>query len=157
MTCDHRRRHLHLRDPRGQRRDLHRHREDAAIRPAQTCQVSGGSGTVGAADVTSVAVNCAVSTYTVGGTVTGLVGTGLVLENNATDDLSVTGNGSFAFAAPVASGAGVLGRDQGAAGRARAGLLGKPGERDGRQRQRHLGGGGLRDQQLPGGGYGDRA
>jgi large repetitive protein len=72
--------------------------------PAQTCQVSGGSGAVGADNVTSVAVNCAVNTYTVGGTITGLVGTGLVLENNASDDLSVTGNGSFAFAAPIASG-----------------------------------------------------
>jgi large repetitive protein len=73
--------------------------------PAQTCQVSGGSGTVGGANVTSVAVNCALNTYTVGGTVTGLVGNGLVLENNGTDDLSVTGNGSFAFATPIASGA----------------------------------------------------
>jgi hypothetical protein len=72
--------------------------------PTQTCQVSGGSGTVGAADVTSVAVNCATDTYTIGGTISGLVGTGLVLENNAGDDLSVTGNGAFAFATPVASG-----------------------------------------------------
>jgi hypothetical protein len=72
--------------------------------PTQTCQVSGGSGTVGAADVTSVTVNCAVNTYTAGGTVTGLTGTGLVLENNGSDDLSVTGNGSFAFATPIASG-----------------------------------------------------
>ncbi|HVV49258.1 MAG TPA: hypothetical protein VHO06_06350, partial [Polyangia bacterium] len=72
--------------------------------PTQTCQVSGGSGTVGAANVTSVSVNCAVNTYTVGGTVTGLAGSGLVLENNGNDDLSVTGNGSFAFAMPIASG-----------------------------------------------------
>ncbi len=72
--------------------------------PAQTCQVSGGSGTVGAADVTSVSINCAVSTYTVGGTISGLAGTGLVLQNDGADDLSVTGNGSFAFATPVASG-----------------------------------------------------
>ncbi|HVT08471.1 MAG TPA: hypothetical protein VHO67_13510 [Polyangia bacterium] len=72
--------------------------------PAQTCQVSGGTGTIGAADVTSVSVNCAISTYTVGGTVTGLAGTGLVLQNGGADDLSVTGNGSFAFATPVASG-----------------------------------------------------
>ncbi len=72
--------------------------------PAQTCQVSGGSGTVGAADVNSVSINCAVNTYTVGGTVTGLVGTGFILENNGADDLSVTSNGAFAFATPVASG-----------------------------------------------------
>jgi hypothetical protein len=72
--------------------------------PTQTCQVSGGSGTVGAANVTSVSVNCAINTYAVGGTVSGLVGTGLVLEDNAGDDLSVTGNGTFAFATAVASG-----------------------------------------------------
>ena len=72
--------------------------------PTQTCQVSGGSGTVGAANVTSVSVNCAINTYAIGGTVSGLVGTGLVLEDNAGDDLSVTGNGTFAFATAVASG-----------------------------------------------------
>jgi hypothetical protein len=72
--------------------------------PTQTCQVSGGSGTVGAANVTSVSVNCAINTYAIGGTVSGLVGTGLVLEDNGGDDLSVTGNGTFAFATAVASG-----------------------------------------------------
>jgi hypothetical protein len=72
--------------------------------PTQTCQVSGGSGTIGADNVTSVSVNCATNTYTVGGTVSGLVGTGLVLENNVGDDLSVTGNGSFAFATAIVSG-----------------------------------------------------
>jgi large repetitive protein len=72
--------------------------------PTQTCQVSGGSGTVGGANATSVAVNCAVDTYTIGGAVSGLVGTGLVLEDNAGDDLSVTGNGLFAFGTAVASG-----------------------------------------------------
>ncbi len=72
--------------------------------PTQTCQVSGGSGTVGAANVTSVSVNCAINTYAIGGTVSGLVGTGLILEDNAGDDLSVTGNGTFAFATAVASG-----------------------------------------------------
>jgi len=72
--------------------------------PSQTCQVSGGSGTVGGANINSVTVNCAVNAYTIGGTVTGLVGNGLTLENNGTDDVSVTSNGSFAFAAPVASG-----------------------------------------------------
>ncbi len=51
--------------------------------PTQTCQVSGGSGTVGAANVTSVSVNCAINTYAIGGTVSGLVGTGLILEDNA--------------------------------------------------------------------------
>lgn len=72
--------------------------------PTQTCTVSGGTGSVGAGNVTSVTVNCATNTYAVGGTVSGLNGT-VVLENNAGDDLSLTANGTFAFATPVASGA----------------------------------------------------
>jgi large repetitive protein len=72
--------------------------------PAQTCAVSGGTGTVGSADVTSVTVNCAANVYTVGGTVTGLVGTGLVLQNNAGDDLAISGSGTFAFATTLAAG-----------------------------------------------------
>jgi len=43
--------------------------------------------------------------FTIGGTVSGLTGTGLVLQNNGGDDLVIGGNGSFAFATPVASGA----------------------------------------------------
>ena len=72
--------------------------------PVQTCQVSGGSGTVGAANVTSVSINCATNAYTVGGTVSGLAGTGLVLQNKSGDDLSLTGNGSFAFPTSALSG-----------------------------------------------------
>jgi sugar lactone lactonase YvrE len=41
---------------------------------------------------------------TIGGTVFGLAGTGLVLANNGTDDLSVLGNGRFVFATPIAPG-----------------------------------------------------
>jgi hypothetical protein len=37
------------------------------------------------------------ATYTIGGTVTGLVGTGLVLRNNGGDDLSIPANGPFRF------------------------------------------------------------
>ena len=63
----------------------------------QACTVSGGSGTVAAANVTSVAVSCSnVATYSVGGTVSGLSGT-VVLQDNGGDDLSVSGNGSFTF------------------------------------------------------------
>lgn len=36
---------------------------------------------------------------------TGLSGAGLVLQNNAGDDLAVSTNGTFAFATPIASGA----------------------------------------------------
>jgi len=72
--------------------------------PVQTCTVSGGTGTLGGANVTSVSVNCATNRYTIGGQISGLVGT-VVLQDNGGDNLSVTTNGTFAFTTPVASGA----------------------------------------------------
>ena len=44
-------------------------------------------------------------TYTVGGTVSGLVGIGLVLRDNGGDNLAVTANGAFSFATGLADGA----------------------------------------------------
>jgi uncharacterized repeat protein (TIGR03803 family) len=43
-------------------------------------------------------------TYAIGGTVSGLSGTGLVLENNGGDNLAVGGNGSFTFSTAVTAG-----------------------------------------------------
>lgn len=74
--------------------------------PTQTCTIAAGSGTVGKGDVTAITVNCAANKFTVGGTVSGLAGSGLVLQNNAGDDVTVNGDGSFAFPTPVASGTG---------------------------------------------------
>jgi len=68
----------------------------------QFCTVTNGSGTANA-NVTNVAVNC-VNNYSIGGTISGLVGTGLVLRNNAGNDLPVSANGAFAFSSPVAAG-----------------------------------------------------
>ena len=42
--------------------------------------------------------------FTIGGNVTGLTGTGLVLQDNGGDNLPVTANGSFTFATSIASG-----------------------------------------------------
>jgi 6-phosphogluconolactonase len=42
--------------------------------------------------------------YTVGGSISGLVGSGLVLQNNAGDDLIVTTNGVFKFSTPIPGG-----------------------------------------------------
>jgi large repetitive protein len=67
----------------------------------QTCSLAGASGTVGSGNVTSVAVNCAANRYLVGGTVSGLSGMGLVLQNNGADDLALNANGSFSFATSV--------------------------------------------------------
>ena len=73
--------------------------------PAQTCAVtSGGSGTVASANVTGVQVTCTTSTYTIGGTVSGLSGAGLVLQDNGGNNLSVSANGSFTFTTAIASG-----------------------------------------------------
>jgi len=74
----------------------------------QTCTVSNGSGTVASANVTNVAVSCAnVPTYTIGGSVSGLVtGKSVSLLNNGGDALTVNANGGFTFATALASGAG---------------------------------------------------
>ncbi|MFO0621829.1 MAG: fibrinogen-like YCDxxxxGGGW domain-containing protein [Polyangia bacterium] len=73
--------------------------------PAQACTVMSGSGTMGTANVTNVAVACNTSAYKVGGSVTGLTGS-LVLQNNGGDDVTVGADGAFEFATPVAIGAG---------------------------------------------------
>jgi len=74
--------------------------------PVQSCVVTAGTGTVAASNVTSVVVNCASSSFTVGGAVTGLAfGNSLALQDNGGDMVFVTQNGGFAFPTPVASGA----------------------------------------------------
>ena len=72
--------------------------------PTQTCTVGNGAGTATSA-VTSVTVTCSVNTSTVGGTVSGLTGTGLALQNNNAGDLAIAANGAFTFPTPVATGA----------------------------------------------------
>ena len=72
----------------------------------QTCSVANGSGTVGSAGVTNVAVTCtanAAATYSIGGTVSGLSGT-VVLQDNGGDDLSVSASGAFTFGTGLTSG-----------------------------------------------------
>lgn len=71
--------------------------------PSQTCTVSNGTGTVAGA-VDNVTVVCVVSQFTVGGSISGLLGTGLILRDNSGDDLPVSSNGAFVFTVPVASG-----------------------------------------------------
>ena len=73
----------------------------------QTCTVANGSGTIGAANVSNVAVTCVdvpPPTYTVGGAVNGLTGSGLVLKLNGAIDLAINADGAFAFAAGLPSG-----------------------------------------------------
>jgi uncharacterized protein YggU (UPF0235/DUF167 family) len=78
-----------------------------SVQPSgETCAVTDGSGTVGSADVTSVAVACKANDYTIGGTVSGLTSdTSVTLLDNGTDALKITANGTFTFTTALASGA----------------------------------------------------
>jgi hypothetical protein len=76
--------------------------------PNQICTVTNGSGTA-SANVTNVAVNCELS-FTIGGTVTGVVGSGLILEDTAgtiVEKLPINaanGNQAFTFTKLVPTG-----------------------------------------------------
>ena len=74
------------------------------INPSQTCTVTSGSGNVGSASVASISVSCTTNNFTVGGTVSALTGTGLVLRNNDGNDLPIGGNGAFTFSTAIFSG-----------------------------------------------------
>jgi trimeric autotransporter adhesin len=74
---------------------------------SQTCTVQNDRGVVGGSDVASVRVACAASggAFTVGGAVAGLLGGSVVLQNNRTDDLTVSADGPFTFRRKLATGA----------------------------------------------------
>jgi hypothetical protein len=73
------------------------------VLPSQKCTVGNGTGTANGVDVTNVDVHCVTDSYKVGGNVVGLVGSGLVLQNNGGDDLAVSSD-TFAFGTPIPSG-----------------------------------------------------
>jgi uncharacterized repeat protein (TIGR03803 family) len=57
-----------------------------------TCSVSNGTGTMSSAAVINIAVTCSANTYTVGGTISGLTASGLVLLDNGGDATLVSAN-----------------------------------------------------------------
>ena len=69
-----------------------------------TCVVSNGSGSVGTVAVAGVSVACRPITFTVGGSITGLTATGLVLANGT--DTAVVASGATGFTMPTASSTG---------------------------------------------------
>ncbi|KTC92098.1 NHL repeat-containing protein [Legionella cincinnatiensis] len=70
-----------------------------------TCTINNASGTDIMANVTNISIVCSVTTYTIGGSISGLTASGLVLQNNGGDNLSVPANAtSFQFATPIAEG-----------------------------------------------------
>lgn len=73
--------------------------------PVQVCTVEDGAGTVGTANVTDIKVTCVTSTFTVGGTLTGLEGDEVVLQNGGGDDLTLNADGTFTFTTEIDSGA----------------------------------------------------
>ena len=72
--------------------------------PAQVCTVADGTGTANA-NVGNIVVTCSVPSISIGGSVSGLDGTGLVLQDNGGDNLTITANGTFKFATLLVSGA----------------------------------------------------
>lgn len=76
--------------------------------PNQICTITNGSGNA-SANVTNVAVACVLS-YTIGGTVTGVVGSGLILQDSAGNIVeklpisAANGNQAFTFKQLVATG-----------------------------------------------------
>jgi len=72
---------------------------ESSIDPTHVCSVSNGSGTINSSDVSDVLVECSFrSTFPIEAEVTGLTGSGLVLQNNGGDDLAIPNNGTFRFA-----------------------------------------------------------
>jgi hypothetical protein len=74
--------------------------------PWQTCLVANGGPTkIANANITNVALTCTVNKYTVSAKVLGLQGQGLVLQNNAGDDLTFNQPATTGFGNTIASGA----------------------------------------------------
>lgn len=76
--------------------------------PGEECTVTGGSGTVRNDNITGITVSCIATVSiggTVGGTVAGLLnGAKVVLQNNGTDSVTVSGNSAFVFPTMVGNG-----------------------------------------------------
>ena len=63
------------------------------------CSLSNSSGLVFDQNITNVDLNCTPQTFTIGGTLTGLIsGRSITLQNNNGDDLTLSANESFTFA-----------------------------------------------------------
>ncbi len=72
---------------------------------AVTCSLMGGSGVVGSANVTDVQVDCASAAFTLGGTISGLTGNGLVVANGTDTTSPAPGATAFTFPTKLTSAA----------------------------------------------------
>jgi trimeric autotransporter adhesin len=66
--------------------------------PSQTCTITNDTGMVTNANVTGIAVSCSNNNFTIGGNVSGLSGSGLVLQTNGANNFPVAASGSYVFA-----------------------------------------------------------
>jgi hypothetical protein len=73
--------------------------------PHQTCTIVGGTGTVPAFAISTIAITCTTNQYNVSVNVSSLAGTGLVLQNSLANNLGVTTNGVHPFTKKVTDGA----------------------------------------------------
>jgi 6-phosphogluconolactonase (cycloisomerase 2 family) len=70
----------------------------------QSCTVTSANGTVSSYNIL-LAVSCAINSFAVGGTVTGLIaGTSLSLQDAAGSTATITANGAYSFTTPIPSG-----------------------------------------------------
>ena len=74
----------------------------------QLCSITGDRGPVAGSDINSVQIQCASSSYSVGGTVTGLVSGGLTIHDDNFGTLHLNSSGSFTFPGTVQSGTSYL-------------------------------------------------
>jgi len=84
----------------------------ACTRNLSNLNGNSGNGGGGGGGGTGGGGNNNATTYTIGGTVTGLLGHGMVLEDNGGDDLTVAGVGPFTFKTPVSGAYGVTVKTQ---------------------------------------------
>lgn len=71
-----------------------------------SCDISNGAGVVAKENIITINVNCSlIPTYTIGGNVTGLGSNSVVLQNNGSEQLTVSANGNYQFATALVEGA----------------------------------------------------
>lgn len=69
--------------------------------PQQACTVEPATATLSGSDFHTITVECVTDAFSVGGTVSGLEGSGLILQNNGADQLEIYSNGEFTFTTPL--------------------------------------------------------
>ncbi|WP_041948411.1 Ig-like domain-containing protein [Turneriella parva] len=72
--------------------------------PKQTCTLSNASGVLQSEAINNVDVNCVSAPFRVGGTVLGLIGGSVKIQLNASEELTLSANGTFQFTQTIADG-----------------------------------------------------